>query len=145
MEAECSMLWSTRETGYDGREHNLQPIRTVVSYDRSWLRFQRKRGTPICDKLDVYKWEQSWKRKAGTKDMERRVLEDRIGELEYDITVLWSTLEAVSDAMEGEDRTLETYRGAVRGASDQARRLQQDLQKMLKELREGHPDQEAEG
>ncbi len=76
--------------------------------------------------------------------MEQRALEDRLGELEYDITVLWSTLEAISDAMEGEDRSLETYRGAVRGTSDQSRYIQQELQNMLKELREGHPGQAAE-
>ena len=36
--------------------------------------------------------------------------------------------------MEGEDQVLETYWEAVRGVSDQARHLQQEL-----------PDQEAEG
>lgn len=47
--------------------------------------------------------------------------------------------------MEGEDQVLETYWEAVRGVSDQARHLQQELQKMLKELQKEHPDQEAEG
>ena len=47
--------------------------------------------------------------------------------------------------MEGEEQVLETYWGADRGVSDQARHLQQELQKMLKELQKEHPDQEAEG
>lgn len=63
--------------------------------------------------------------------MEQRILEDRLDHVGYSLDILWSTLEAISDAMEDENRVLETYRAAVRGAADKAYLVKKELCEIL--------------
>ena len=63
-------------------------------------------------------------------------IQDTLANLAAQTEILWSTLEAICDAMEGEHRTLETYRGAVRGACDSAFKIKTELKKMVEELDE---------
>lgn len=52
--------------------------------------------------------------------MNQETLFNQIEKATYDLNVIWSTLEAVYDALQMEDCVAETYRGAIRGAADQA-------------------------
>ena len=63
-------------------------------------------------------------------------IQDKLATLATQTEILWSMLEAICDAMEGEHRTLETYRGAVRGASNTAFEIKTELKKMVEELDE---------
>lgn len=63
-------------------------------------------------------------------------LQDRLANLAAQTEILWSTLEAIYDAMEREHRTLEAYRGAVRGACNSAFEIKKELKEMVANLDE---------
>ncbi len=58
-------------------------------------------------------------------------LRDKAGGMEEEARMLWSTLEAVHDAMRSEFTNPETYRDAIYGLSLQAYRLKEELQSLL--------------
>jgi len=64
-----------------------------------------------------------------------RVLDDRLGEFDYQARIVWSILEAVNDALQAPDAVPETYYGAIRGAADFAYRLNRDIGQLLTAIR----------
>ena len=66
----------------------------------------------------------------------RIYIQDKLANLAAQTEILWSTLEAIYDAMEREHRTLETYRGAVRGACNSAFEIKKELKEMVANLDE---------
>ncbi len=63
-------------------------------------------------------------------------IQDQLANLAAQTEILWSTLEAICDAMEGEHQILETYRGAVRGACNSAFEIKKELKEMVAKLDE---------
>lgn len=63
--------------------------------------------------------------------MEPTELENGLRNILQSIRILWSTLEAVHDAMRGQDSTLETYQDAVYGAANAAYRLKLEMEDMI--------------
>lgn len=58
-------------------------------------------------------------------------LQRRTGDVEEEIRILWSVLEAVHDAMRGELTAPESYRDAIYGLSKQAFRLKEELRALM--------------
>lgn len=58
-------------------------------------------------------------------------LQNRIGDMEEVARILWSTLEAIHDAMRAEFSVPETYQDAVYGVSQQAYGLKEELRMLL--------------
>lgn len=61
-------------------------------------------------------------------------LQNRVGDMEEAVRILWSTLEAVYDAMRVEFATPETYQDALYGLSRQAYYLKQELELLVEWL-----------
>lgn len=64
--------------------------------------------------------------------MEREIL-DKLEESAAAIEIAWSTLEAIYDAMSGEDAVPETYHGAIRGAAEKAYFAKENMIQILTE------------
>lgn len=58
-------------------------------------------------------------------------LQNRVEEMAEETRVLWSTLEAVHDAMGAEFTNPMTYRDAIYGMSRQAHRMKEDLELLM--------------
>lgn len=63
-------------------------------------------------------------------------VQNRIEEISIEIRTLWSTLEAVHDAMRAEFENPETYQDAIYGMSRQAYRLKEEVQVFLEWINE---------
>lgn len=61
-------------------------------------------------------------------------LQNRVGDLEEAVRILWSTLEAVHDAMCMEFATPENYQDAIYGLSRQAYCLKEELRLLVEWL-----------
>lgn len=61
-------------------------------------------------------------------------LQDRLANLNEEVEILWSTLEAIHDAMESERQTLDIYKAAVLGASNTAFAIKKMLKGIVDEL-----------
>lgn len=59
--------------------------------------------------------------------------DDRLRDIEYQLQILWSTLEAIRDAGDGENRVLETYLFAIYGAADKAFAIKQEFAQLIEE------------
>ena len=74
--------------------------------------------------------------------MQKIELQDRLSELRRSTSVLWSTLEAIHDAMGSNDSTPETYEDAILGVSNLAYTLKEELGQVVEAL---YQDEEQEG
>lgn len=63
-------------------------------------------------------------------------LQDRVEEMAEEVRTLWSTLEAVHDAMGAALTDPATYRDAIYGMSRQAHRLKDELESLMDWLEE---------
>lgn len=61
-------------------------------------------------------------------------LDDRLRAVEYQVGILWSTLEALRDAGDNENRVLETYQYAIYGVADKAFSIKQDLAQIIEDI-----------
>lgn len=68
--------------------------------------------------------------------MEWSEIENRLREILVSIRILWSTLEAVHDAMRAQYSNPETYQDAVYGAANTTYRLREELQEVIDLLAE---------
>lgn len=68
-------------------------------------------------------------------DLNREIL-DKLEESAEAIEIAWSTLEAVYDAMSGEDAVPETYHGAIRGAAEKAYLAKENMMQLVADLNE---------
>lgn len=71
--------------------------------------------------------------------------QNRIEEIAIEIRTLWSTLEAVHDAMRAEFANPETYQDAVYGMARQAYRLKEEVQLFLEWINEDHDRKRTAG
>ena len=63
-------------------------------------------------------------------------IQNRVEEINIEICTLWSTLEAVHDAMRAEFANPETYQDAIYGMSRQAYRLKEEVELFLEWVNE---------
>ena len=63
-------------------------------------------------------------------------VQNRVEEITIEIRTLWSTLEAVHDAMRAEFADPETYQDAIYGMSRQAYRLKEEVELFLEWINE---------
>lgn len=63
--------------------------------------------------------------------MNQETLSDQIEETARTLDIIWSTLEAIYDALQDENCVAATYCGAIRGAADHAYHTKNRLTQML--------------
>lgn len=66
--------------------------------------------------------------------MNQETLSDQIEEIARTLDIIWSTLEAVYDALQDENCVAVTYCGAIRGAADHAYHTKKRLLQILIEI-----------
>lgn len=66
--------------------------------------------------------------------MNQEVLFNQIDESAQTIEIIWSTLEAVYDALQDENAVADTYYAAIRGAADHAYRVKNCLAEILTDI-----------